>query len=68
MLPFAYSEFTVYKQILHWAWSFVGTEAVIYHEVPFFSYARAEKLDGFEMTLVAIGRILHYIWTIHPSL
>ena len=36
-----------------------------YHEVPFFSYARAEKLDGFEMTPVAIGRNLHDILTIH---
>ena len=42
-LPLTYSEFTVHMQNQLKAGSFVGTKAVLSHDVQFFSYARAMK-------------------------
>ena len=42
-VPLTYSEFTVHMQNQLKAGSFVGTKAVLSHDVQLFSYARAKE-------------------------
>ena len=45
------SEFNMHMQNQLKAGSFIGTKAVFSHDVQFFSYTCAMKMNGFEMTL-----------------